>query len=74
MLLCVIVSGDGVDPALLALLAAAGKSAGSLPPDMATALTSGKVRRGEEGGKGGSFGGGISGCGCVRGWHGLSLS
>lgn len=35
--------GDGVDPALLALLAAAGKSAGSLPPDMATALTSGKL-------------------------------
>lgn len=35
--------GDGVDPTLLALLAAAGKSAGSLPPDMAVALTTGKM-------------------------------
>ena len=37
-------AGDGVDPTLLALLAAAGKSAGSLPPDMATALAANKVR------------------------------
>jgi hypothetical protein len=37
-------AGDGMDPALVALLAAAGKSASSLPADMAAALTKGKVR------------------------------
>jgi hypothetical protein len=39
-------AGDGMDPALVALLAAAGKSASSLPADMAAALTKGKVRAG----------------------------
>jgi hypothetical protein len=38
-------AGDGMDPALVALLAAAGKSASSLPADMAAALTKGKVRQ-----------------------------
>lgn len=36
-------AGDGMDPALVALLAAAGKSASSLPPDMSLALVGGKV-------------------------------
>eukprot|EP00878_Enallax_costatus_P011526 GHUV01012032.1.p1 GENE.GHUV01012032.1~~GHUV01012032.1.p1 ORF type:complete len:205 (+),score=54.90 GHUV01012032.1:447-1061(+) len=35
--------GDSMDPALIALLAAAGKSASSLPADMSTALFNGKV-------------------------------
>lgn len=35
--------GDGMDPALVALLAAAGKSASSLPADMAAALSKGTV-------------------------------
>jgi hypothetical protein len=35
--------GEGADPALIALLAAAGKSASTLPSDMANALVSRKV-------------------------------
>jgi hypothetical protein len=43
MLSTICFAGDGMDPALVALLAAAGKSASSLPGDMAAALTNGKV-------------------------------
>jgi hypothetical protein len=36
-------TGEGADPALIALLAAAGKSAAALPSDLSTALAMRKV-------------------------------